>query len=193
MEQRPGSDHGTPSHRAYVVAAVVEAVSFLEAIINEVLTDAADGTSGALDDLDTAARARLGRYAKSGANRRTPTLTTYATALDLANSRPLDPGTVVSQDAHLLVKLRNELVHPRPVTFDRLTKLEQGLAARFAINPLWPAGSTGAFLAALLGSPCARWAASTAHAYATEWANRLGLERLPYRRVTLTPAPENLM
>lgn len=36
-------------HRAYVIGAVGEAVGFLEAFVNEMFQDAADGTAGAAD------------------------------------------------------------------------------------------------------------------------------------------------
>ena len=38
-------------HRAYVLSAVGEAVAFLEAFVNELYQDAADGTAGAADGL----------------------------------------------------------------------------------------------------------------------------------------------
>lgn len=179
-------------HRAYVTNAVLSAVCFLEAAINEIFQDTADSYGSYLQEVDTGVRALMasmwslteekGRSAFSLLER-------YQLALVVARREPFDPGQGPFQDAALLVRLRNALVHFKPETLgaDDPHRLSMQLRGKFQENPLMHGSGNPFFPDKCLGSGCALWAVASARCFADGFFERLGV-RPHYQRITFAPA-----
>lgn len=132
---------------AYVTGSILSSVAFLEATINEVYADAADGMLNARK-LDAGDVRRLGILWETEAfERRAGILEKLQVALTFADSQAFDAGVAPYQDARLLIKLRNFIVHAKPewitagVKKGKVPNLEEQLRLKFKLNPLAPEGS----------------------------------------------------
>jgi len=125
-------------HRAYAVSAVLSAVVFLEALVNETLQDAADGNSSRIAPLDHRCIERMGEFWNSLKGRRADVLRKFQKALLIADREQLNPGAAPYQDAKLLIDIRNRLVHFRPawMTAGEETEEEEQVKGKFAENAL---------------------------------------------------------
>jgi len=181
-------------HRSYVLASVQASASFLEAMVNELYQDAADGHGvagdGYLAPLPENTRAQMAEvWAGTDEGRRLDTLTKYQLLLTLAERERLDRGAQPFQDAALLVDLRNRLVHFRPesISADDKHRMER-LRGKFADsrlmtgagNPWWPDHC--------LGHGLSEWARTSAKAFADEVVDELGITP-NYRRVDFETDP----
>jgi hypothetical protein len=171
-------------HRAYAVNAVLSAVVFLEALVNETFQDAADGHASRIAPLDQRYIALMGEFwnASEMGGRYVSILDKYQMALLFADRRRLDPGAAPYQDAKLLIGIRNRLVHFRPAftTAGEETKEEAQLKGKFAQNALMAGSGNPWFPDKCLGAGCAQWSWKTSLALADEWTKRLGIPR-PYQ------------
>ncbi|MFC8385857.1 hypothetical protein [Nocardia sp. NPDC057272] len=167
-------------HRADAINAVLSAVAFLEAFVNETFSDAAepDGSNYRTDGLSTAVVEQMAQFWTGGAvpvERGMPVLRKYQLALLCAGKPPLDTGSGPGQAVGVLIELRNALVHFMPKTQDVASahKLEKDLKPRITPNrqtigaPWYPNSA--------LAAGCARWACETAMELVDEWQKRMGL------------------
>jgi hypothetical protein len=161
-------------HRAFVANAVLSAVAFLEASINEIFDDVADRHSGYVDPLtDDCKRLMAGLWDDRTEGRRF--LDKCQLALLCSNSTAFDTGRPPYQDADLLNKLRNRLTHSGAVT--RITgnenKLEEALKKKFPSSRLMMGSANPYFPDHCLGAGCAEWAVQSAVGFADEFFRRL--------------------
>lgn len=152
-------------HRAHVTASVISSVAFLEAAINELYADAADNHLSYVQSLTHSERATLARFWQDGGDRQC-ILHKYKKALSLLSRAPLP--TVPGQDAALLIRLRNDLVHFKPATRGETSaeELHLALSRRFSNNPLMKGQKNPYFPDHCLGSGCAEWAVQSALSFA---------------------------
>ncbi|WP_431949832.1 hypothetical protein [Nocardia lijiangensis] len=167
-------------HRADAISAVLSAVAFLEAFVNETFSDAAESEGGTFRTagLSPAVVTQMGQFWTGGAvpiERGLPVIRKYQLALLCAGQPLLDTGSGPAQAVNVLIDLRNALVHFMPQTQDIETahKLENGLRPRItpnkqAIGAPWYPNSA-------LAAGCARWACTAAMELADEWQQRMGL------------------
>lgn len=128
-------------HRAYVTGAIILSTSFLEATINELFSDAVDHPSSEhLAQLPEETRILFASVWGLSKTDMLSILDKYDLALALAKSEAFDKGANPFQAIHLLVKLRNALVHYVPEwsshnepTYKWETQLK---AAGFSLNPM---------------------------------------------------------
>jgi hypothetical protein len=178
-------------HRAYVLSAVGEAVAFLEAFINELYQDAADGTAGAADGLSPGmVRLMAEHWRGTNSGKSISAVEKYDMARVYAGQLRSDAGRRPHQDVKALIDLRNWSVHYRPRTNsdanpDGLTRHLQG---RFADNPLLPVGGGPWFPSYALGSGCAEWAVRSARAFADEFVAVVGCQA-NYQHITFDEQP----
>lgn len=176
---------GTEEHAAYVRSAIVLAMCFLDATINELFVDAVEGSprqgtpTSVWQAMQTAAADPIARGPK--------TLAKYEHAL-IALGKPALKGTHLHRDADLVRRLRNRLVHPKPETVVMHTSipgeqktvqsLESKLRNRFELNPLMKKlGANGPFFPTMVTSAaCAAWARDSVLAYMDEFHARAGLK-----------------
>ncbi len=147
--EHPGDWTKGEQHVDLVMAAVLNAAAFMEAMINEVFTDAADGHGDLtpLSSVNTRVMADWWREFDDGRGR---TLTKYQLLLTFAGKPKLDTGAEPYQSAQALIDLRNAIVHYRPETIwsDEVHRLTRRLQGRFVSNALlhpstdlrWPNG-----------------------------------------------------
>ena len=163
---------------AYVTGSILSSVAFLEATINEVYADAADGMLNARK-LDAGDVRRLGILWETEAfERRAGILEKLQVALTFADSQAFDAGVAPYQDARLLIKLRNFIVHAKPewitagVKKGKVPNLEEQLRLKFKLNPLAPEGSEF-FPNKCLGHGGANWAVVSVLKLTDEFFSRM--------------------
>jgi hypothetical protein len=182
--ERTGKTAFDIQHRAYAVNAVLSAVVFLEALVNETFQDAADGQASRIAPLDPRCVALMAEFwnASEAGSRYVGVLDKFQMALLFADRPRLDPGAAPYQDAKLLIGIRNRLVHFRPAwqSVGEETKEEAQVKGKFDPNALMAGTGNLWFPDKCLGAGCARWSWTTSLALADEWAKRLGIPR-PYR------------
>ncbi|CCF82821.1 hypothetical protein [Nitrolancea hollandica] len=159
--------HGSPEfqtriaeQRAHTVVSVIEATAFLEATINQFLADVADGVKH-YAGMNTDAHNQITSYWNNGDNR-DDILEKFQNALNLLEKSRFDKGACPYQDTRGLVKLKNHLVHYKPiwVSGDELHNVEELLRSkRFPLNPLVP--NNNCYPERLLHHACAKWAIET--------------------------------
>jgi len=161
---------------AYVTNAVLYAVAFLEAAINEIYDDVADEHSGYVDPLSRETKRLLsGLWDRV---ERWPILEKYQAALLCSGIETFDKGQPPYQDAKLLIDLRNQLMHARPKTqyTGEVDKLGKDLMTRFKPSRLMENTANPYFPDHCLGAGCAGWAVVSAQAFADEFFRRVGMQ-----------------
>lgn len=172
--------------RAYVLSTVVTAITFLDAAVNEVYKDAADGPDTSygrrMPEQTRELFASVWKLTNAGWR---STIERYEMGLLLADVEPLDRGTALYQDFDACVRLRNWIVHSRPERLGHHLEepnLSKVLWNRFESNALMKGQGNVWFPDHALGAGCAKCSIDSARAFADEWMKRLKLEPV-YRSV----------
>lgn len=181
-------------HRACIVGAIMLSVAFLEAAINEFFLDACMGQLGRGKEFDDAA-VKAVADAWRGWNcggKRVSTLEKYQRALALTGHERFDEGRLPYQDAYLVTKLRDALVHykPEPVTVwatDPREVAQQEIekklrSKKLPENPFVGSGGQPYFPNRCLSYGCGRWAIHSVVNLTDKFYNIVGLQP-PYERV----------
>jgi hypothetical protein len=164
-------------NRAYVIGAVGESVAFLEAFINELYQDAADGGGDAAGLSPDMARL-MAEYWRTTDNAKAVEVTKkYDLARAFAGCPRSDAGRRPHEDVTYVVKLRNLLVHYTPKTVsaeDPVYTRIYHVRSRFADNALMAGSGNAWFPDHALGAGCARWAVQSARAFGDEFVAVIG-------------------
>lgn len=174
-------------HRASVLSAVINAVAFLEAMVNELFQDAADGHNvagdGYIAPLSPRTLELMREWWLATGRGYERLLEKLQLLLVFAGSAKLEPGAQPFQDAKQLVALRNKLIHYKPesVAADMDHRFAKSLRGRFPDNVLMVGSGNAWWPDHALGAGCAEWAHDTARVTADTVSERLGIEP-PYRR-----------
>jgi hypothetical protein len=171
-------------HRDLVVSVVMNACAFFEAMINELYADAAEehgiADDGYLAPLQKGTVDRMAVYwSEINDGRDGSTLAKYRLACLFADVEPISKGGQLHENAQLLIRLRNMLIHYKPQTLysGSETDLEKSLSTRFRTNGLLPVGYGGPWWpSAALGAGCAEWAVGSAESYADDFSKRIAIE-----------------
>ncbi|ABD10271.1 hypothetical protein ThrDRAFT_01695 [Frankia casuarinae] len=190
-----------PRHRAFVISSITASCAFLEAMVNELLEDIADGfADGVFSDYvsplpDNTKRVIAVFWRKEKAGRvetvleKSDVLTKLDMILATAGLPRIDTSRRPWQEVDLVIKIRNALTHYKPQSLGDddvhyLTKKLQG-GDRFQLNPLVSSGNPY-FPDKALGHGCADWAWRSCKQLADEFSDALGI--MPnYRRAVLSP------
>jgi hypothetical protein len=165
---------------------------FLEAVVNEVFDDAADGHPGYVDALSSEARLELSNLwsEKCTEAKRWAPLEKFQAALRCCSTEVFNKGALPYQDAKLLMNLRNELVHARPETVsssDKDQSQRRGqMNSKFRPNRLMENSGNAYFPDHCLGAGCAAWAVKSARAFADDFFARTKIKP-NYQRVDFGP------
>lgn len=169
--------------QAMSLAAVVSSYMAVEAILNELFMEfELYGRPGVLFPgvRPEVARA-LNDSWNSGADR-WPIVTKCHVAAATFNIAPLDFGQGVAQQFGLLRRLRDELVHHKPMQVEHGKpvassddSLERALHGRFDRARIWEGRGVAFRWADCLGAGCARWAHATSTGFQQELFARLGV------------------
>lgn len=178
LEERPGKlPRFDIEHRAFATNTILSSVAFLEAAINELFQDAADGHESYLKTVDSKLVSDVGRAWTSRTDRRA-VLGKYALASDLLRIKSLDPRAEPYTSTELVIQLRNILVHYRPSSRSAhdMSSFEESLKVRFPENKLMNGSGNPFFPDKCLGAGCASWAVSAVENLASEFFKRLGIQ-----------------
>lgn len=165
-----------------VVSAVVNAGTFMEAVANELFTDAFEGHgltgNGYLAEVDASLVALMRAWWEESNGGFENTLSKYQLLLAFGRQERLDQSAEPYQSAKLLIQLRNALVHFRPISVDDNSRhsLEARLAGKFPANRLLPTGAVSSWPNSVLSAGCAEWAIASAEAFVDEVVGRLCIE-----------------
>ncbi len=169
----------------------MHAVASLEALVNEILTDAAEGKATAVQGLSPAQLGDIRKLVALPQTDRLSILEKYdAIHISLTES-PLDKGKEPYQSLRLLIKLRNALVHFFPESVpsdstreaDEIHELEKSLRGRFPDNPRVSPGNPW-YPDKCLGAGCAQWAVDTSRTFADAFCSSLGIQTPRWFRPT---------
>jgi hypothetical protein len=168
-------------HRAYVLSALANAAAFLEAMVNELFQDAADGYGitgdGYIAPLTGRTRERMREWWIASGEGYERVLDKFQLLLAFAEREELDRGGRPFQDASLLVGLRNAVMHFRPesVAADLDHRFTKSLKGRFADNALMSGSGNPWWPDHALGAGCAQWAYASAKALADTVTDMIGV------------------
>lgn len=157
------------AHRSYAASSVIASGTFLEAAVSELFQDAYDahglrddGYLAPVDHEAVAAMAKVWEETASGWGLKP--VEKWQWLLECCGHDRLDRGAAPVQDAALLIRLRNALVHFKPenIAADEAHDLEKALRGRFpdnrlmegSGNPWWPSHG--------LAHGCSEWAVRSA-------------------------------
>ncbi|HYI99226.1 MAG TPA: hypothetical protein VEX36_06045 [Thermoleophilaceae bacterium] len=175
--------HFDMAHRSYAASSVIASATFLEAVVSELFQDALDGHAldgdGYLEPLRVEAVSAMAKVWRATSNGRSlDALEKWQWLLECCDRERLDRGAAPAQDAGLVIRLRNALVHFKPenVAADEEHELEKSLKGRFpdnylmegSGNPWWPSHG--------LGHGCSAWAVSSSRALADHVLAEVGIE-----------------
>jgi hypothetical protein len=164
-------------HRADIVAGIIASAAFLEAAINELISDACDGTAPPYSTVLPEERRGVLKHLWGGAARldRLSPLDKADAVLVVAGLPPFEHGTAPFQEANLLVSLRNLLVHYKPewIEHSEIHAWEKKLSSYHlaenplvsSANPYWPDR--------LFSSSLAQWSLASAVAFLDDFFHRL--------------------
>jgi hypothetical protein len=168
--------------RSFALAAIMESVAFLEALINGVWQDRADydpespNPGPRLAGLSVNAIARLRElWRNDRVERSLSVLDKYQVALTCVDQPILDLGGEPGQSVDAIILLRNDFVHFKPKVqwIDELHRLEKRLRPRLGQNPLFVDGNPW-FQHHVLTSRCAKLAYEKSREFAENWWQRMG-------------------
>jgi hypothetical protein len=175
-------------HRGHVLSSIVASAAFLEAMVNELYQDAADDHAppdGYITPLSASCRRLMAELWRSTDGGMLKPIRKYEMLLAFADAQALDRGAQPYQDAALVIRLRNAILHYRPENVsvaDEAHAMEQRLGGKFddnafmsgSGNPWWPDHA--------LGHGAAVWANRAVKALADHVSDALGIDP-NYRRV----------
>lgn len=190
---RAGTDVFSIRHRAYVVAAITNAVAFMESSVNEVIQDAAELRTDHIKGLNSLTLDRLHGYWLRAD--RTSVLAKYDDVLHMADQPRFLKDRSPYAPAQTLISIRNYFIHYKPEDIEISAtadphRFEKQLRQAFPENALMR-GTAGNpwFPDRMLGAGCAHWAHTTARELVDSWSRAVNLTDLPYMVATYDEAP----
>ena len=178
-----GESRFSIEHRGYVLSSVIASVAFLEAMVNELYQDAADGHAGYVGSLPAECRRLMADLWRVGEGERLGVIPKCEMLLSFAGAS-LDRGGQVYENAKLAIKVRNTIVHYRPE--DRSPDfeahaMERRLRGRFPDNALMVGMGNAWWPDHALGHGAAVWAHRSVKDLADHVSEVIGIEP-NYRR-----------
>ena len=188
-----GTSKFDKTHRSYVTGSILATVGFLEAVINELFQDVADRHDSYIEPLDarcTEQLAGLWETSEGSSVADWSTLDKYQTALLCCGKEIFDKGKAPYQDARVVIRLRNTLVHfcPKTQRGDYLSKLSEALKSKgFPSSRLMSGSGNPYFPDHCLGAGCANWAVEAVYKFTDDFFERIGVQ--PHYQQASFPSP----
>ena len=168
-------------YEACVVGCIFILVAFLEATVNEVFADAEQNANHLLEHLDLNTVTAVAAHWKDQKKlRRLSTLEKYQLALELSHKTPLNPDQSPYENARLVVRLRNALIHYHPEWLaagsdaEYMNDLGRSLYGKFPPDPFMTGGNPY-FPDKCLNHGCAQWAIDSCLQFTDEFFSRMGV------------------
>ena len=172
-------------HKAYVTGAILTAVAFLEATINELFSDAAEKRHNLIKELNGETRLLIANMWEIDHFKQARILEKFQVALKLAQKQPFVEGESPYQGVSDLIQFRNTLVHykpdwltvetinePKPKNQTNLEKLKERLRNKFLSSPL---KGDDFFPNKYLSHGCAEWAVTSSLEFGDDFFSRMAL------------------
>lgn len=189
-------------HQAYVIGCIITAASYLEATINELFANIADGciTPEELGHDIALIMANMWKVEIKPPNKTKPEkvysplddlkpsiLQKYQIALTLAQKDLFDTGKAPYQDIQYLIELRNALIHYKPEWWGDVEdyekvlseKLKKNLEFRIKRLNLLTGKDNPFFPNKCMGYGCAKWAVESSVNFTEEFFQKMGLSFYP--------------
>ena len=164
-------------HRSTVNASILSSVAFLESAINEVYKDAVDKHPSYLKDLDKPKIERLQQKWNEWHTERKKNISTlkkYLVAMECCEVTPLSKGRSPYQEANLVIKLRNSIVHFTPDnSCDDIPQQFDELQSKLLENQLMSGSGNAYFPDKCLGAGCSKWALTAVTTFANEFFTQI--------------------
>jgi hypothetical protein len=178
IESRPIADIGEDDqvmHRGLVIGAIMQATAALECEIWEVMVYGPGHHMGS-NGIDKEALDFLAPLAEMIDGKSVSVLERYRLVLHCLRKPPLNPGEQPWQDASLVVRLRNDLVHYKSRWGQELdrSKFLQALQSKGHPKPAFIPNGTNFFPRRCLSAACALWSAQSCFAFLDAFYVRLG-------------------
>jgi hypothetical protein len=163
------------SHRAFVVAAIMQSCAAIEAEVAEVI-EYGPGHHLGSNGVNQQALEYLRPLADVLDDQ--PALERYQLVLHLLGKNPLDKGAEPLQSTRILVKLRNEIIHYKSKWGPKMEseKLYKSLRGLGLPKPPFVQGNVNFFPDECLSAACAEWAAKTASQLIGAFYEKLGID-----------------
>jgi hypothetical protein len=176
-------------HTGYVLSSIIASVAFLEAMINELFQDAADGHAppdGFITPLTEECRRTMAEVWAITRGGRVRALEKFDSLLRSAGSPLLDRESDMVKDAEAAIDLRNRLIHFRPEdrSVDDAHAMER-IRGKFTDNALMAGSGNAWWPDHALGYGAAVWAHRSVKALADHVSDAIGIEP-NYRKVETT-------
>lgn len=175
-------------HRAFTINSILSSVAFVEAAINEVFQDALDNHHFYIESLGKDKIELLADYWRMTEIEKKSHLSAldkYQLALRFCGREPFKKDENPYQDANLIIKLRNTLIHYKPESFspDKPHKLGNQLKGKFPENNLVSKSANPYFPDKCLGYGCANWSCKSMEKFTDAFFQKLGIEP-SYKKVS---------
>ena len=167
-------------HRAHVMNSILSSVAFAEAAINELYQDALDGHLSYIASLNKKEISLLADYwsmTEMQNKSHISLLDKYQLALRFCDKSIFDNHSNPYQNAQLVIRLRNAIVHYKPETIatDTEHKLSKQLKNKFPENFLMSESGNPYFPDKCLGSGGAEWAWKSMECFVNEFFLKIGV------------------
>ena len=181
---RNPNDGLTLGLQSYVTASLFISTAFLDALCDELLSDAAMENGGHLSNLGSDMRNRIAVLGKPKNGKGPKVMANFDQILEAVGAAKLGFEFGVAKEICLAINLRNRFAHYKAdwldVGTDDLVRPKNFMRSSFRIEmqERFPRLSTAGFLGAdvLLKCDCAKWALCSAIAYADEVFSRLSVK-----------------
>lgn len=177
------------ANRSYAASSVIASATFLEAAVSELFQDAHDGhgirDDGYLAPLNAEVVAAMaGVWRETTGGRGLNPLEKWQRLLECCGRDRLTRDAAPAQDAALVIRLRNALVHFKPenIAADDEHELEKRLRDKFPNNRLMEGSGNAWWPSHALAHGCSEWAVRSARALADCVLDEVGINP-NYRRV----------
>lgn len=178
------SNGAVREHIACVTSTIMLAAAFLEATINEIFSDCADGHQGRYTEIPAARdMALLWKHGVPKTAKYT-VLQKYNRALEVNGKRQIKESDEVAKNLLLFISLRNALIHYEPETVlafssdnrdpSDIHKFEKSFHNKFPLNPLTGVGNAF-YPDKVLGHGCAAWTIKSAIAFSDAFFTLLNI------------------
>ncbi len=168
-------------HRAFIISSIFSSVAFLEAAINEIFQDALDNNHFYIESLGKDKIELLADYWRMTEIEKKSHLSVldkYQLALRFCGREPFKKDKNPYQDANLIIKLRNTLIHYKPESLspDKPHKIGDKLKGKFPENKLVSKSANPYFPDKGLGYGCANWSCKSMEKFTDAFFQKLGIE-----------------
>jgi hypothetical protein len=181
-ENKKVSEEIKENNKSYVIGAIISSVAFLESTISELFWSAAKNPTGFARELNENLRDRMAKTYNdfSDTYKKMSTLEKYQYSLMLNGQNLFYIDMNPFQNAFLVIKLRNELIHFEPEMIDAEENIqiwENRLKGKFNQCSFYSEPPFLFFPHRCLSHGCARWAVISCINFVNDFYKKIGVDK----------------